>query len=499
MGRLTVGSPSRPGGRAGSLFRGLGVATAAMLCACSGVRAPIPPAAAVSPPAAWRSDAQMQGEPSATWWRSFGDPDLARVVEQALVNNLDIAIAASRIEESRAGLASAQAQRLPDLDGEVGRVRQRDVNPAYGVAELQTATASALSLKFDTDLFGRLRASSAAARASLLSTRAAHAEIRLATAALAARDYLSLRALDSRLETLRQTLDARAQSLRIVQRRVATGYSSQLDLAQAEVDYRAAEALIPATELSISRTEDALSILLGENPHTITRRRGAIGVDALQVPATLPSTLLRRRPDLVAAEDQLVAADRRLDASRAAFIPDLQLSGSFGQVSSTLIAHNPIDIFSVGASILAPIFDSGRLKAQQTAVAAQRDQAAYAYRRATLKAFAEVEDALAATARIREELAALESERMSLRHSLVIATTRYRAGYSPFLDQLDAQRGLLSVELALAQARADLSIAYVTLYQALGGGWDVAALHDGPGAPAGRASNDGGSSTAFID
>jgi len=179
---------------------------------------------------------------------------------------------------------------------------------------------------------------------------------------------------------------------------------------------------------------------------------------------------LRRRPDIVQAEQQVVAADRSLDAARAAFMPSIQLSAAGGIVNSTLIT-GPIGIFSIGGSILAPIFEGGRLRAQADVAAAQRDEAAFAYRKAALTAFREVEDALASLQRTSEQEAALRRERDALARALVHATNRYRAGYSSYLEQLDAQRGLLSADLSLVQARADQLSAAVSLYQALGGGW----------------------------
>jgi NodT family efflux transporter outer membrane factor (OMF) lipoprotein len=288
--------------------------------------------------------------------------------------------------------------------------------------------------------------------------------------------YVDLLTLDERLAILRRTLEARAKSLQVTTRRARTGYASQLDLAQAEADYRATEAMIPGAELSITRTEDAVQVLLGQNPGDVQRGQSLADLSVPAVPAGLPSALLRRRPDLFEAEEELVAADHSLDAARAAFMPDFQLSGSIGDVWSTLIRDAPIEIFSLAGSALAPIFDAGRLRAQEDAVAAQRDAAAFSYRKVALRAFAQVEDALAATRRIGEQRAALEAQRDQLQRTLQLATARYRAGYASFLDQLDAERGLLAAELAVAQARGDQFAAIISLYLALGGGWDRASL-----------------------
>jgi outer membrane protein, multidrug efflux system len=210
--------------------------------------------------------------------------------------------------------------------------------------------------------------------------------------------------------------------------------------------------------------------LLGENPGPVARGAELYAIAEPSVPASLPSQLLRRRPDIIAAENDLVASERTLDRARAAFMPQIRLAASGGYVGADLLPDNPVDVFNLGASILAPIFDAGRLNAQQHVAAARRDRAAYAYQRTALNAFSEVEDALAAVSRTREQEQSLSVQRDALAHALTLATNRYRAGYSPYLEQLDAQRGLLSADLQLVQVRTDRLNAAVTLYEALGGG-----------------------------
>ena len=447
------------------------------LTGCAGPRAPVPPDATVTPPLSWRAPvSQAAADVSATWWEGFGDPGLTRIVATALADNDDVRIAAARVEEFIAQAGLARAQQLPRVDGGVVIERDRSINPAFGTAQSQSISELALTMSFDADLFGRLRAASAAARASLLATRAAQADVQLLVAASAARAWFTLRSLDARLATLSATLEARAQTLSLVRRRAAVGYAAQLDVAQAESEYRATEQQIPGTELAIRRTENALCVLLGRNPGPIERGDESLAPTLPVIPASVPSTLLRRRPDIVEAEERLVAADRALDASRAAFMPDLQLSANFGSVTSSLLKSDPIGVFTIGASVLAPIFDAGRLQAQQDSSAARRDQAAFAYRKTALAAFSDVENALSATQRLQQQLDSLVAQQSALQRTLSIATQRYKAGYSPFLDQLDAQRGLLSVQLALTQTRADQLNAYVTLFQALGGGWDRARI-----------------------
>lgn len=442
-----------------------------LLAGCAGPKAQLPTDALVAPPAGWRGSAANSGEITADWWRGFNDPALGAIVETALVHNTDIAIAATRVAAARAEYRLARAEGLPNIGATLAGGRDEDVNPGFGVQETQTTSAGEVAISYDVDLFGRLAATTASARASLLSTEAARDNVRLAVAADAASGYITLRGLDAQLLILRDTLQARGDELKVAKRRAEAGYESQLDLAQAEAAYHATEQQIPATELAIARQEDGLSLLLGSNPRDIERGGELDKLVAPTVPLSLPSSLLRQRPDIAEAESELAATDHTLDAARAAFMPDVQLSAAGGFAGSTLAEGSPLGVWSLGGSILAPIFSAGRLEAGQDAAVARRDQAAFSYRKAALTAFSEVEDSLQAVGRDEEQEQALAAQRDSLARALKLATNRYREGYSPYLDQLDAQRGLLTAQLALVRARVDRLNALVILYQSLGGGW----------------------------
>lgn len=443
----------------------LGVA----LCACSGPRPRAPSAAAIAPPTVWRVDLEREGNLGGEWWRAFGDPALNNVVQRALDHNTDVAIAAFRVVEVRSQYRIAEARRKPSLELAVEGSHDRTVDPfLQGIT--QTDGAAELGVSYDLDLFGRLSSSSAAARASLLASEAARDTVRLAIASAAARGYVTLLELDAQLAIVRDTLKARAGSLQIVRRRQRAGYSSTLELRQAEAEYYATEQLIPATELSIRRQEDALSLLLGENPAGIERSGSLQGLVLPAVPVGMPASVLRQRPDLIQAEQQLVATDRSLDVARAEFLPRILLTTSGGYANSTIFA-NPINLYSFGGSILAPLFEGGRLRAQADAAAARRDQAAFQYRKSALNAFREVEDALAAVRRDEEQERSIENQSESLKRTLTLATNRFLSGYSPYLEQLDAERQLLSAQLALTQSRADRLTAIIDLYRSLGGGW----------------------------
>jgi multidrug efflux system outer membrane protein len=441
------------------------------LAACAGPKADVPTDARVAPPSAWRGGAATAEQITADWWRSFNDPALSAIVESALAHNTDIAIAATRVAGARAEYRLAAAEAMPSISATLAGGRDEDVNPGFGVQETQTTDEGSIAISYDLDFFGRLAATTASAKASLLATEAARDNVRLAVMAAAASGYITLRGLDAQLLVLRDTLQARGDELRVAKRRLEAGYGAQLDLAQAEAAYHATEQQIPATKLAIAREEDGLSLLLGSSPHDIQRGAELDKMVAPAVPLSLPSTLLRQRPDIAEAESQLAATDHALDAARAAFMPDVQLSANGGFIGSTLIEGSPLGVWSLGGSILAPIFSAGRLEAGQDDAVAQRDQAAFTYRKAALTAFGEVEDALQAVSRDQEQEQALQAQRESLAKALRLASNRYREGYSPYLDQLDAQRGLLTAQLALVRARVDRLNALVTLYQSLGGGW----------------------------
>jgi len=440
------------------------------LSACAGPR-PAPPDLAVPTPGQWRLGLDVAAGPdlSERGWSAFGDAGLTATVQEALANNLDLALAAARVEEARAQFNAADAQKGPNLNGAGGGARQRAVN-AFGQPTEQTVSQTQLSIAYDADLFGRLRHATAASRANLLAARANQDAVRLAIAATAANGYIGVVALKARLSVLRQTIAARQAALALAQRRVGAGYAPTLDLRQAQVELAAAEQAIPAIDLALARQENGLRLLLGRADGPLPTGADLQTMSVPSLPAGLPASLLRRRPDLAAAEDQVVAADETLKSARAAFMPSLQLTATAGQIDSTLL-NNPVGVFSVGGSVLAPLFDSGRLAAQRDIAAARRQQAALNYRRAALTAFREVEDGLAAVEANDRQEVALSRQLTAAADALRLASNRYRAGYSPFLEQIDAQRGLLASELALVQARSDRLTARVTLYQALGGGW----------------------------
>ncbi len=386
-------------------------------------------------------------------------------------HNEDIEIAAARVEEARAQFAAARGARMPSGQGAATGGRTRSVN-AFGIDVEQWASQGEAQASFDLDLFGRLRNGAAAAKAQLLGSDYSRETVRLAVAAGVVSGYIQLRTFDERRAILQRTLDARAGTLKLIRRRAEAGYGSQLDLAQAEAEYEAAAQVIPTVDLAIAKLENGISILLGRTPGPIARGSAITALTIPAAPTQLPASVLRQRPDIASAEQQIVATDRSLDAARAAFLPDIELPASGGFVaSSSLLPGDPRSVFSLGGSLLAPIFNGGRIRAGAEGAAARRDQAAFAYRRAALTAFREVEDGMASVARLREQEDVLARQQEALLRVQQLASRRYREGYSPYLEQLDAERSLLSAQLALAQSRGDRLLASTALFQAVGGGW----------------------------
>jgi NodT family efflux transporter outer membrane factor (OMF) lipoprotein len=440
---------------------------ALLLTSCVPSLRPPPVDAPVAAPLAWRMPTASSAQVEDDWWESFGDPVLGALVEKARRNNPDIEVAIARIEEARATEAGSRALLLPTLGAGVDAAYRREVS-AFGKPQESLVAQPAFRAGYELNLFGKNRARIDAARAGLAVREAEREGAVLSVTAATASGYIALLGLDARLRVLERTLESRAQARKFARDRARVGYTSQLEQRQAEAEYEAAAQQLPPLRAQIDRQENALAVLTGELP-TAIRPRGTLDKLAVPpVPEVLPSELLRRRPDVAAAEYRIAAADAQMRAARAQFLPSIKLGASAGAALSDLLA-DPIGVWSIGASVLAPIFQGGRLTAQLDTATAQRDQAAWAYRGVALNAFREVEDRLALIEGLAGQQVALDRQRIAVADALRHATNRYQAGYSPYIEQIDAQRALLGVDQAAIQARVDRLQALVGLYQAFGG------------------------------
>jgi multidrug efflux system outer membrane protein len=435
-------------------------------------------------PQTWpQSETAGRAAPKQRWWTVYGDPVLDGLMDEALAHNRDLALAAARVDEARALLDVADAARMPSIDAVAQRDRARSSarspTPLPPNVPLErNSYRTQVNVAYEVDLWGRLRSASAAARAQLLASEAAQDTVRLALTAEVARSYYALVALDRQVETTRRTLALREQNLGLQKVRNTAGLIGDFDLKQLEAEVAAARAELPRLERSRAAEELALSVLLGRSPRAITEGAVARAADhgappVPVVPAGLPSDLLLRRPDIVEAEQQLIAANAQIAVARAALFPRIQLTGFLGTESASLgdLLSAPARIWQLAFALAQPIFQGGRLTAEVEAVQARERQALARYQKTLQQAFREVREAIVAQDRAREIHEAEEARVVALAESVRLARVRYDAGRSSQLEVIDAERNLLAAELARIDALRARRAAVADLVRALGGGW----------------------------
>ena len=435
---------------------------------------------AVELPTAWKESAQNPAK-DGNWWRIYADPALEEMVEEALARNSSLLVAAARVDEARALLAQADASFYPSVDANL--LRGRSLSSAAtgllppGVERERNNYRAALNVSYEVDLWGRLRTTAQAAKADLLASEAARDTVRITLAADVAKAYFALRSLDSQVDSTRRTLVLREDGLKLQQKRFDGGVISAYDYHQLEAEAAAARAQLPPLERDREIQEAALSVLLGRSPRAILEnnfsRASAEESKLLPVvvPSGLPSELLLRRPDLVEAEQRLIAANARVAVARSAYFPSIQLTGMLGSEAQMLssLFSGPAGIWSFAAAVAAPIFAGGRLEAQVGAAEAREKQALAGYQGAIQNAFREVRAALAAQARARESFSAEGARTEALSAALRLARLRYDNGLASQLDVIDAQRSLLAAEIARHEALRAQRAAVADLFKALGG------------------------------
>lgn len=433
---------------------------------------------AVDFPAAWKEGAPATAE--GNWWRVYADPALDRLVAEAFEHNTNLIAATARVNESRALAAQAESALYPVVDGRFERNRTRQ-SVATGLLPPDTPRErneyrAALNVSYETDFWGRLRNTAQAARADLLATQAARETVRITLAADVVKGYFALRALDSQVAATRRALDLREDGLKLQLKRYNGGVISEFDYRQLEAEVAAARSQLPPLERDREAQEAALAVLLGRSPRAIMEDGVARGVEngtlaPAAVPAGMPSELLLRRPDLVEAEQRLIALNARVAAARAAFFPSIELTGFLGSASQNLssLFTGPAGIWLLVASVTQPIFNAGRLDAELAATQAREQQALAAYQGAIQNAFREVRSALSAQTRARESYEAEGARVTALAATLRLARLRYINGLASQLDVIDAERGLLAADVARYEALRAQRAAVADLYRALGG------------------------------
>lgn len=422
------------------------------------------------------------------WWRLFGDPTLERLIDTALADNANLQLAVARIEQADALLREAGSALFPEVDLGAGAARSRISGvsgtplPA-GTQLIRNNFQAALSTAFELDFWGKLRRASESARAEALATRAARDTVALTLVSQITLAWLNLRALDAQLIVSRETLALRDENLRIIGSRSARGLVSDLDLQQALGASASVRSQIADLERQRAVTEHQLGALTGD----LELRLPQADLRTLPAPplppAGLPSALLDARPDVRQAEAQLAAANARIGVVKAQLFPSISLTGNLGSQSKALsnLFSGPASIWSVGLALDLPLFDAGKRAARLDQASAQQRQALASYLQTVRTAFTEVRDALSAAEQYARGTEAQQAQMEAARRTLALAQKRYEAGYSPYLEVLDAQRSANDSTLTYLRSRQAQLGAAVSLYAALGGGWAAPTSDKGAG------------------
>ncbi len=411
------------------------------------------------------------------WEDVYTDPRLRELIAAALRSNLDLRVAVARVDEAHAALGATRLRYLPivDASGQVTRSKASLEALLPGAARFQDSEQAVVMASFELDLWGRLRRSGEAARATLLSTEYAKRTVASSVVASVANAYFTLLSLDAQLEITRRTAGTREKFVELTRAQHERGYATGLDVATAESQAASARANVPDLERRIAQAEDLICALLGENPHAVVRTQlGEVMPEAPPMPPPgLPSLLLERRPDVRAAEEALRAANANVGVAKAALFPTISLTGLAGSLSNPLgnLFKAQTAEWSVAAGIVQPLLDPQRSLYQLDLANAQKREVLYQYEKSVQGAFRDVADALVAYAKYGEFAVEQARQVDALQRAEQIALARYRVGYASYFDVINADRDLFAAELALTQAHANSLTALVQLYQVLGGGW----------------------------
>ena len=414
------------------------------------------------------------------WFEVFKDPELQTLIRKAMVQNYDLQTAAARFNAARANVGLARSDQLPQFEASADLTTNRFSSNGQlatsGQGGQRRSFGSVLLnlLTFEIDVWGRLRNQTKAARAELRATEEDRKAVMTTVVGDVATGYFNLLDLDSQLDIAKRTLATRENSLRLIRARQSGGLATLLDVRQAEELVYQASRTIPDTERQIEQTENQISLLLGSNPASITRGKPLAQQEELPgVPPGLPSELLERRPDIRAAEQNLVAQRALVSAAKAAYFPRISLTGLLGFQSNQLssLFTGPSRAWTFVPQLTQPIFTGGRLKSNVRFARAQQEFAVVAYQQTIQNAFREVSDALIQYRKVKEIRIQQELLVITLQDRSRLAYARYEGGVDTLLNALDADRDLFEAELTLTETKRDELVSVVQLYKALGGGW----------------------------
>jgi len=458
------------------------IAAACALTACVGAPYSRPELAV---PAQYRfALVQSQAPADTAWWNTFGDPALDALVTEALANSKDLRIAAARVDQFQGAKVTTRAPLFPAIGytGSTGEESRSELVYGPGADEAQRFSSAGLTAGWEIDIWGRVRNLTVAADADWRASEADRRATVLQLVSAVVSGYVTLLSLDDQLATSERTLESRRQALDVFEKRYKGGVISKVELSQARSQYEVAAAAIPALRQRIARQENALAVLVGRNPGPITRGKPLLELGTPVVPAGLPSELLAQRPDVVSAEQSLVAAHARVNAARALYFPSISLTGLLGVASLDLdqLFDDGSRTWSYQGAITGPIFQGGAVLGVNRQAEAQRRQLLANYEKVLQRAFADVDDALIATQTTAERSAAQRRQVEALRDYERLSRKRFEGGYSSYLEVLDAESSLFNAELLYSEGHRERLLAHVDLYKALGGGWVDAAAAQAP-------------------
>jgi len=418
--------------------------------------------------------------PEAGWWANFKAPELPALEDTAAKENLDIAAAAAQVLQAEATDGVAFSALLPTVSGSAGDTRKATNTVIGGTTNEANSNAftAGVSASYGFDLWGLSQDKLRQARESLRAARYAETAVGLTTAASIANEYFTVMSYRERITIARQNIDAANRILAVTQAKVTNGVSSNLDLAQQQSTVAAQQARLPGLIESEREARYALAILLGRAPEGFdVQAQNLDGIVSPNAQPGLPSEMLLRRPDVAQAEANLYAAHANVDAARAAFFPQIGLTGSAGYASAAIDGlTNPGNfIWSIGLSMVQSIFDGGRLKAQDDLALAQQMQLIATYRKTVFTAFSDVETSLGQASSDTDQLVALTEEVRASAEAFRIAELQYREGTIDILSLLTTQQTLFTAEDTLVQTKLARLQADVSVYRSLGGGWTQAA------------------------
>ena len=429
----------------------------------------------------WKVATPQAHLPKGTWWEIFQDAELNQLEAQAAEANQELKAAVARFAQARAAADVARSGLFPRIgagfsasrQGESANKPQSSTGKASGKRATYDNFVLPFDLSYEVDLWGRVKRQVESAQAKEQADAADLEGVRLAIAAEVAVDYFTLRALDMEKNALVATIEANRKSLELTRNRRAAGLVSDLDVAQAETALRTANAQLPTITLARARFEHALAALTGQPASGFSLAERPLNQEPVVIPAELPSALLERRPDIAAAERRMAAANAAIGVSKAAYYPAVRFNGLAGlqSLDAGTLFNWPSRLWAVGPSLSLPLFEGGKLRATVRQAEASYAETVAHYRETVLRAFAEVEDQLAAQRLLADEYAQEIAALQSARRQLEIANNQYRSGLVTYLQVAVAQKAVLELERAIARLRGQQYAAAVALIKALGGGW----------------------------